>query len=438
MSPTQLRVRPASGPLREGERYLVQLALRDANTSDIGNSSNNFTIGPIAFQVRPAVVMPYSAQASNLSATNGTTGASSFNFADTRINLTWTAAANAERYEIYARDTGENPSFVLLQTVLATANAPRLTATVEFLTVPTSAFPFKSFDTFEATTAIEPFGFGNQVTLAVAAVDRYGNRAPLSAAPTVTLRDTVPPVASSLSRIADGRAFDAINDTNQPVSYRFRIAYSEPMDPATASTPTFTSNAATAPLVSFAWDPPTSSTAPVWGAVLTLTIPPSTAMSDSTGIFIIRGGKDSSGNELAGVDLTGVMGGRRELVTNSTFQAGTTCNLNGWQNAVTGTAPTPVAVSNNDTALGSTGTCAAVVGSLPSTTPTTGRARIFQDVALPSIANTNLVRLRDRSSSTRLRDERGQAQRVVHSQLPLDRHDGDSHVWVFDGSLHRD
>ena len=67
MSATQLRVRPANGSLREGERYRIELSLRNANTSS--GTANTFSQN-LDFQVRPAVVMPYNAVVTGVTVVN--------------------------------------------------------------------------------------------------------------------------------------------------------------------------------------------------------------------------------------------------------------------------------------------------------------------------------------------------------------------------------
>ncbi|MCA2980114.1 MAG: hypothetical protein INH37_17700, partial [Myxococcaceae bacterium] len=181
-------------------------------------------------------------------------------------------------------------------------------------------------------------------------------------------------------------ALDAINETAAPVAYRVRMRYSEPMDVSPAGAPTFTSTATNAPTATWSWDP-TDATQRT--AILTLTIPPN---GDSTGAFLIRGGRDSSSVAVAQAgDVVGVLGGRRELLQNGNFQVGSACSLANWTPETTMSAPPPVAISNNGAIAGATSPCAAVLGSVPGTPPTTGRARLFQDVTVPSTMMTGFT-----------------------------------------------
>ncbi|MDP1922320.1 MAG: hypothetical protein Q8L14_39135 [Myxococcales bacterium] len=369
MSATELRVKPALNSLREGERYTLTLALRNASTNQGTNSQFNATI---SFQVRPAMVMPFTAQVSGLTVTNsnpiaGPFGPTAFDFSSNTFTIAFSPAAGAVRYELYARDTRNNPNYVLVQPIAATG-APRIETT--FVSLP---------GTFNAPFS-QPLAGGNRVNFAVVGIDAYGTRAPLMAATPVEVRDTVPPTAGGVvyaNATPSNPTVDAINDTSAPATIRLRITYSEPMDPA--SMVTYTTTASPAPMSAWNWE---SSTA----GILTLTIG---ANNDASGSFAIRGGRDAAGNDIVRAgDLVGSLTGRRELLANGDFQMGATCGLGSWTPSTLNSGPAPAAVNNNGAIAGSTSPCAAVLGSIPGGAPGVGRSRIVQDVTLASLMGT--------------------------------------------------
>lgn len=370
MSATELRVKPSLNSLREGERYTLSLALRNASTNQ--GTGSPFTTN-ITFQVRPAMVMPFTAQVSGLTVTNSNPfaapfGPTAFDSSSSAFTVAFTPAAGAVRYELYARDTRNNPNYVLVQPIPATG-APRIETTNINL-------PFN----FNAPFSGLPLAGGNRVNFAVVGIDAYGTRAPLMAATPVEVRDTIPPTAGGVTNAAPGfptPIVDAINDTSAPATIRLRITYSEPMDPM--SMVTYTSNATNAPMSAWSWESTTA-------GILTLTIG---ANNDASGSFAIRGGRDAAGNDIVRAgDLVGSLTGRRELLANGDFQMGATCGLGSWTPSTLNNGPTPVAVNNNGSVTGSTSACAAVLGSIPGGTPGVGRSRIVQDVTLASLMGT--------------------------------------------------
>lgn len=240
-----------------------------------------------------------------------------------------------------------------------------------------------AFDAAPALFGPQPLAYGNVVTFAVVAIDVYGNRSPLMTAMPVTVRDEIPPTVTSAPTLVPDAlgtgGVDAINETSAATTARLRIVYSEPMDVAMANAPTFTSAATNAPTVTWAWDPADANQRTL---IMTLTF---AANTDGSGSFVIRGGRDASNNAIAQAgDIVGSLGGRRELLQNGNFQSGNACSLMGWNPTNTGSAPAPVTVPNNGALIGSTSPCAALLGSPPGSQPSTGRARITQDVGLPS------------------------------------------------------
>jgi hypothetical protein len=190
-------------------------------------------------------------------------------------------------------------------------------------------------------------------------------------APTVTVSDNFQPRTASASPERIGGLPDAINDTSAVSTLQFRLRYTEPMDPTSA--PVFT-NSGGAVTQAFTWE-----NGAVTG-VMTLTIP---AGGDITGPFTIRGGKDLAGNTLATGDFTGVLGGRRDLLLNGSFEdAAGACTLTSWN--PTG-SPVPTSVPNNNSPA--SGKCGAILGSPVGSTPVTGLVKLSQDVTLPDITN---------------------------------------------------
>ena len=363
MSATELRVKPALNSLREGERYRLALSLRNASTTQ--GTGSSFTTN-VDFQVRPAMVVPFTTQVTGLTVTNGSPiggpfGPTFFDSSSNNFTVAFVPAAGAVRYEIYARDTRTNPNYLRVQQLDATG-APRTETSVNL--------PFNFNLPFSS-----PLAGGNRVNFAVVGIDAFGTRAPLMAATPVEVRDTVPPTVTGGPSVVGGGTVDAINDTSAPATIRLRINYSEAMDPT--SMVTFTSNAPNAPMSAWSWETTTS-------GILTLTIG---ANNDGSGSFAIRGGRDAAGNDIirAG-DLVGSLTGRRELLANGDFQMGATCGLGSW--TPSGTGPAPVAVNNNGAIAGSTSACAAVLGSIPGGAPGVGRSRLQQDVTLASLMGT--------------------------------------------------
>lgn len=372
MSPTVLRVKPALNSLQEGQTYRISLSLRAASVSQgtVSDFSQSFD-----FQVRAASVMPYTTQVTGLAVTNPSPIApypeTAFDYAQNQFFVSFTPAAGAVRYEIYARDTASIPNFTRVQVFNADAS-PRYQRTINLNA------PFTNNFSGGLLAA------GNRVTFAVVGVDAYGARAPLMSAPTVEVRDTIPPrVVSGPTALPVGTTPDGINDGTAAATIQLRINYSEPMDPA--SMVTYTSNATNAPMAAFRWDPANTSS-----GILTLTVG---AGNDATGSFVIRGGKDGSGNDLqqAG-DLVGFLGGRKELLQTPDFQSGTMCGLGtSWVASTLNGGPTPTTINNNGAVSGNVSPCAAVLGSVPGGTPGTGRSRILQGISLPSLMNTGFT-----------------------------------------------
>jgi hypothetical protein len=167
---------------------------------------------------------------------------------------------------------------------------------------------------------------------------------------------------------------DAINDTTAPATLKFRLYYSEPMDPATK--PTYITTASLTQ--DFAWDNNAGGYLSKSG-VLTLTI---AAGGDAATSFTVRGGKDAAGNALQGNDFVGSLTGYKDLSQNRSFEdnAGA-CSTTSWNLAASGGMSNPSTVQTSSYV----GRCAAIMGPAPGAAPQTGYSRITQDVSLPTL-----------------------------------------------------
>jgi len=357
-SPVKVSVKPVGGALREGDQFQVNINLKLANSSGFNRSYN--------FQVRAGTVTGPTTQVTGFTVTNPVRNPNTnFDYADTQFVLSWNSVPGVTMYNVYAKDTTNNQSFVYLTRYTPAIGSGRLTLP---LTINNGTYP--------AFNRGRPLSDSNKLTFAVVAVDGYGNTAPLGAAPAVTVGDNVQPRtnSSAAERVNTSAPVDGINDTAAAATIQLRLRYTEPMDATAAPVYTGSSGAVTQ---SFVWEAGSNS------GIMTLSIP---AGGDITGPFTIRGGKDAAGNTLANVDFTGVLGGRKELLVNGGFEdAAGACGVAGWM--ATGT-PAPVSVANNNSS--GTGKCAAILGSQAGATPVTGLTKLSQDVVLSAITNPDL------------------------------------------------
>ncbi len=369
---TKVSVKP-TGSLIEGDRYTITISVTTAGTNVA------FNPGALTFLVRSsATPTPITAQVGNLVILNNT----AFNWNQNNFTLAWDGVPGGFSYLVYARDTRNNPGFVLVSSYTGTVNNPATRMQTNF-NLP------NFFDSNSGNTTIAALDNGNEVTFTVVPMDAFGNISPIGNAPTVKARDTVPPTVSTsisyavlyppglggttpgVGPVQTGWYGDAINDDPAPYSFRIYLGYSEPMDVATAPVLKL---AATAGVTS-TW---------VWDAVnnndrgwFVVTLAPGT---DATGPFSITGGKDQAGNPVQLSDVSGYLNGRKELLVNPGFEDGN-CALAGW---------TLVGVDGGVAPRGTTsgtrsGNCAAVVGTPAGTSPSVGHSRLLQDVTLPTI-----------------------------------------------------
>lgn len=362
---TQATVKPA-GAFRDGDRY--QLAITLTTQDGAGGTAAGFSAS-FTFQVRPSSPAAFTEQATNFlvnSASPPSGGlATDFDFNSTAFKLQWDGTAKAASYFVFARDTGVNSSWVQLAGPITQVGA----GTQRYVYTIANFTGFASFCP-SCTGATWPLAYNNRVTFAVVGMDTYGDLAPLTGAPTQTVSDNWAPKGTTVTLVAPS-AVDAWNETSTPTSILLRLTYNEPMDPATRPTFAFPAGVTTA----FVWDSFTTT----YSGTLTVTVP---ANTDGTGTWAIRGGKDMAGNTLTFNEFNGSFGGKKELLTNGSFEdAAGACLLTGWTATQTNSMPTPVSVQGN----AKLGACAAVIGTPLNLAPATGVARLTQDVALPSL-----------------------------------------------------
>ncbi len=376
---TQLALKPSVGALREGERYSIALQLTTAGQAGSGSGTNTTFNTTFNFQLRGTTITPMTDQVTGLTVINPYPGArqtqATFDFDTNYFRVQWDGVQKAVKYFIYAKDTSLNPNFVQIAGPIGFVGS----GTQRY--VQDVSLPASFMASGQGGTTF-PLAYNNRVTFTVIGQDTYGNLAPVSGAPTATVQDNwAPQVLGGGNGMAlvypTATAPDAINDGTDSTNIVFRLYYNEPMDPQTKPDFTFPAGAST----SFVWDGFTSGSQ--YTGTLTVTIP---AGTDATGAFTIRGGKDMAGNLLSSQDLTGSLGGRKELVTNGGFEdASGNCSMTGWQGQQNNSATAPNAVAGN----ARTGKCALQLGTPVTMAGTTGYSRAYQDINLPSTTNTN-------------------------------------------------
>lgn len=374
---TQVAIKPVSA-LAIGERYRLDISVTNANAS--GQNVNPNFGASYNFQVRPDAATSITAQVTNLSLQNAspintsTQALTQYDWNSNFFKLQWDGVSGAVSYQVYAKDTKQNPDWVFVATVTATG-ATRLITNV--------SLP-NSFDMIPGG-ANQPLAGGNSVTFTVVPVDIYGNTSPLATSPTQAAADNTQPTwTSSFNPVTYSAIYgsvDAINDETTAATLLFRLTSSEPMDPASPPVFTGTYNGTGALSTAWAWD------ATNFAFTMTLTIP---AGGEAVGNFLVRGGKDMAGNLVLNGDQQGSLGGYKELVNHGNFEEGTGCATTGWNPTNSGGMPAPTAIL----ATGQSGRCSAVVGAPTGTAAATGVSRIAQDVTLttiPAMANWSFV-----------------------------------------------
>jgi hypothetical protein len=248
---TQLTFTPV-GTLIIGQSYTLSYTVRSTSGAQSSNS--------IGFTVRPSSTATPPGAVANLHVTSP--GMMKYDYSTSNVTLAWDPLMDAGGYRIYAKDTLQNPAYLALTTI---NNGTTTTQSVNL-----SAY-------FGQPGA--PLGFSNHITIAVVALDKAGNEAPLTMASTVDLTDNTIPVLSFASE--GGFANNAGSATAKMITYS--LNFTEPMLPSVTPQLALGNAAVTA---TFAWQSTTV-------GVFTLTVPP---MTDGTGPTMVSGAKDTSGN----------------------------------------------------------------------------------------------------------------------------------------------
>ena len=187
------------------------------------------------------------------------------------FTLDWDSVAGAASYDIYARDTSANPTYLLVDT---SGSAP---APGEPVTLP-GEFDYYTDDGFQT-----PFAYGVDVDFAVVPVDASGSSGDPVAANEVRVSDNVAPIAWDTDQFATadntGGLTDDILDLN--------VDFTEYMDPASAAAVTMTGLGPTCVVSAFDMDPG------LINGGFTITVP---AGTDCSGPYLVTGARDTSGN----------------------------------------------------------------------------------------------------------------------------------------------
>lgn len=327
-----LTVDPAGGTaLAAYHAYTLSIAA-EATNGDRLNVSRSFTADvPVA--LLPAV-------------TGLTVTPAAADFDTATFTLSWNASDAAAGYEIWVRDTRDNPSYLLMRTVGA---SPTPSATV---TLPSQ------FDWYGADGVQTPLARGVAVDFAVVAVNAAGDAAAPSTVTPVRRADTVaPPVESVVQR---GTADNTAGSSARTLT--LALTFGEYMDIAVAPTISLpnTSMAAT-----FSWN------ANRTAGTFTITVP---ATTDGRGSYTVSGAKDTSGNTMA--SRAGSLVGQVELLSNGGFE---TAALSGWTTTYSGTSTAPVA----STAVVASGTGSVQIGNATAGVQS-GTSQIYQALTLPT------------------------------------------------------
>jgi hypothetical protein len=250
---TVLTVTPVGGALVLGQQYVLNYTLRTASGAQ--------TVGNIAFIVRPMTTMPPTATVANLRVTSP--AMMKYDYSTSSVSLAWDMPADVGGYRIYGKDTSASPVYLALTTL----NNPQQTTT----NVSLSSY-FGSNN--------QALSFGNHITLAVVVLDKAGNEAALTMAPTVDLMDNTIPMVS-YAQLLGVTANNLSGST--PLMINYQVTFTEPM--LASVQPTLALNNA-AVTFTFMWVTATT-------GQYNLTVP---AGQDGRGATMISGAKDTSGN----------------------------------------------------------------------------------------------------------------------------------------------
>lgn len=253
---TTVTVKPAGGPLLEGQNHQFSFTVRGVNTSQ---SSGNQS-----FVVRSGTATP-PANVTNLRVTNPPM--MQYDSTVNSVSIAWDAVTGVTGYRVYGKDTQTNPAFIMLQQFSSTSITGSLSLSGVF------------------GSSSGPLSAGNKVTLAIVALGTAMNEGPLAMAPTVELSDNVAPTVISANQQS---GFGQLNNTlgSNPVTATYRVSFSEQM--LQAAMPVLQPSDARV-TATFMWSSSSVGT-------FTITVPPG---ANGQGPIGINGGRDTSNNAQA-------------------------------------------------------------------------------------------------------------------------------------------
>jgi hypothetical protein len=255
---TVLEIGPASGtPLAEGHRYDLSVAAATGNGTTLAVTRRFQAVTGPTTELPPVAGLTVTPTAADCGLRDFT--------------LDFAAVPGALGYQVFARDTANNPSFLLVATAGSVA-APHVA-----LRLPAA------FDVYTGDALITPFAARTRVDFAVVPVDVYGHAGDPATAAVVSRTDTVRPTIVGL--VPSGSADNGAGASAATVT--LDVEFSEYLDPAA-------SNFAIAlPAVEmsavFVLD------AALLTGRFTITVPP---LTDGRGACSITGAVDTSGNEM--------------------------------------------------------------------------------------------------------------------------------------------
>ena len=248
---------PVGGKLVEGQAYYLVYSVRAVNGA--------LTSGQLPFVARPPGNAPPPGDVQGFRVV--LPGTMSYDSTLASLTLAWALLPEASGYRVYGKDAAMSSAYLLLANLASGA-------------VTSATISLSHFDSVGGDAFSTPLGHSNIVKLTIVATDRVGNESAFATAPTIDLRDTVPPRVASGSQLA-GTANNLAGGAAAEVA--FQLTMSELI--STDAMPQIVlPNGATSAV--FAWQT-------VNRGVLTITVP---AGVDGRGVLSVNGTRDTSGN----------------------------------------------------------------------------------------------------------------------------------------------